>query len=120
TFCSKTAAQLAQLNPWTRYTLCLSAASLMRRLLLMVHHRYIDQLTNVVVVDRVEHHFALPAVFGQTHLFQQPQMMRSGGDGGTDDMGHIAHAQLILPTQSVDDFHAGFIGQSFEHSSDTR
>src|SRR5690606_13863331 len=85
TFCSNFAAQFAQENPCTRYTVLAAASSDMGLSFLPVFQRQQHQLPHVFVVQRVEHQLAFLAVLRQPHMMEKPQMVRRVGHGRADD-----------------------------------
>ena len=67
----------------------------------------------MVVRQRVEDVFPLPAEFDQVHLLEQPELMGNGALAQRHRLGDVRHAQLPLGQQGQN-MHPGGIRKALE------
>src|ERR1051326_8298877 len=72
-----------------------------------------DQILDMLIVDGVVCHLAALAVFHQTEVLQEAQLMGNRRVGHAEESGDVAYAQL-LPRKRDDNFQARGIAQDLE------
>lgn len=78
-----------------------------------MHESNIENIHDMLVVERVEDIFALPAAFYEVVIFEQLELVRNRGFCHIDRLGDVVDADFIISYRAKY-FHSCFIAEHFK------
>lgn len=95
-----------------------AGAGASRRVVFMsdVHESNIENIHDMLVVERVEDIFALTAAFYEVIIFEQLELVRNRGFCHIDRLSDVIDADFIISYRAKY-FHSCFVAEHFEKSS---